>query len=94
MEECLKFQLGDGGGGCFSDGVASFLRGGAPWEASFIFKRRCPMGGINFGGRVKKYRKMGGLQCLPPSLWETLLHSDRKNCRVDKYLRTYEKTVL
>ena len=52
------------------------------------------MGGINFGGRVKKYRKMGGLQCLPPSLWETLLHSDRKNCRVGKYLRTYEKTVL
>ena len=31
---------------------------------------------------------------MPPSLWETLLHSDRKNCRVGKYLRTYEKTVL
>ena len=35
-------------------------------------------------GGFEKYRKMG--RCL--------LHSDRKNCRVDKYLRAYQKTVL
>ena len=29
MEGCFTFQLG-GGGGCFSDGGASFLSGGVP----------------------------------------------------------------
>ena len=40
MKGCFMFQWGGGGGGCFSDGGASFLsRGGG-----------CPMGGISFGG--------------------------------------------
>ena len=62
----------------------------------YIFKRGVPHGVASVlvvGGGFKKNCKMGGPHA-PHPLWETLLHSDRKNCRVDKYLRTYEKTVL
>ena len=60
------------------------------WEG-FIFKRGgAPWGGINFGGGgVEKNCKMGG--GMTPS---TMGNPARKNYRVDKYLRTYEKTVL
>ena len=59
MEGCLTFQLG---GGCFSDGGASFLSAGGALP-----------GGIGFdGGGVKKTVGSGGGPPMPYTLWETL----------------------
>ena len=78
MEGCFMFQWGGG----------LFFRWGG-----FIFNRGCPMrASILVGEGSQNIVRWG--DPMPPSLWETLLHSNRKNCRVDEYLRTYEKAVL
>ena len=64
----------------------------------FIFKSGgvgAPWGGINFGGGwgSKKIVRWGVAHA-PSTMGKPARNIFRKNCRVDKYLRTYEKTVL
>ena len=49
------------GGGCFSDGGASFLSGGVPHEGASVL-----VGGGG-GGGVQKNHKMCGVPPMPPS---------------------------
>ena len=82
MEGCFMFQWGEGG--LFFRWGASFLSGGVPH------------GGQRFcWGCFRKNCKMGeGTPPCPRPLWETLIHSHRKNSSLSGRLKKLKIKVL